>query len=416
MTDQQHDPPVAPSPPHGSSSADLDKRLLRVAGFFSPRPRRLLPAIPGNDVRLLVNGDEVYAAMLAAILAAKHSVDIEMYIWHADTIGRRFAALLRAKAAEGVAIRVIYDSFGCLTTPLGFWGRMRAAGVQVAEFNPLSFWRRRRGGNWFHRRLGMNNRDHRKIILVDGQVAFIGGANIGNEYLGRAQDVRHWRDTCVQVRGPVVSRCAAMFSRQWQRLTGQATDRRAVPPLMPAGSDLAILIDCRPGWRNMIQRMMLVGIRRARRRIEITMAYFTPPARILRALRRAARRGVQVTLILPANSDVRAIYYTGRSHYAGLLRAGVRIFECLGTVLHAKTMQVDDLWATVGSANLDLRSYRLNEEANLFVVGRPFADQLTRAFRADLARSREITLEQWKRRPRTERAREWFYRLFRAWM
>ncbi|MDD4891316.1 MAG: cardiolipin synthase [Phycisphaerae bacterium] len=399
------------------ASLHTSRRLERLAGYFSPRLRRPLPAVGGNDLRLLINGNEAYSAMLAAILSARQSVDVEMYIWRADAIGQRFADLLKAKAREGVRVRILYDSFGSLNTPRTFWRDLQSAGVAVEEFNPVARWRRRNPATFCNRLRLLNHRDHRKILVIDGQIGFTGGLNIGDEYVGDAADPHHWRDTCIEIRGPAVARLAMLFERQWHRATGAKRLTLPTPPQPPpVGHQWAIVLDSRPLRTNHIQRAIVAAVRRARRQIEVTMAYFSPPPRLARALRRAARRGVEVTILLPSQSDVRAIYYAGRSHYAALLRAGVRIFECQRTVLHAKSIQIDGLWSTVGSYNLDLRSFRLNDEVSVLALGREFAGQMHQAFLADLSRSTRVTADQWRRRPWIQRFRERFYRLFRWWL
>ncbi|MCG3178160.1 MAG: Major cardiolipin synthase ClsA [Phycisphaerae bacterium] len=400
----------------GPDSGLRMRRLERLARHFSPRPRRPLPYVGGNDFHLLINGNKGFSHMLSAMLTARASIDIEMYIWRADRIGRRFADLLKAKAEEGVKVRVIRDAVGCFLEPRSFWREMSDAGILIAEFNPIAPWRARKSAGRLYRKRSINHRDHRKIILVDGEVAFTGGINIGDEYVGDGDSHRHWRDTSVQVRGPVVARLAALFERQWRQVTGS---RMIVGPVRrpdPVGEGVGIVLDSQPWKTNLIHRTILAAVRRSRKRIEITMAYFMPPARLTRALRRAARRGVLVRLLLPAHSDVAAVFHAGRSNYSRLLKAGIHIYECQGTVLHAKTLQVDDVWGTVGSANLDMRSFRLNDEVNVFVLGRSFARQLHWMFESDLARSREITLEQWKRRPWLDKLKERFFRLFRRWL
>ncbi len=404
-----------PESKHAGVDAIRARRLRRLARLFSPRRRKPLPFVEGNDVALLINGNRGFSSMLAEILAARHSIDIEMYIWRDDTIGRRFCELIKARSREGLRVRVLYDAVGCFQEPRSFWREMRDAGVEVVAFNPIASWRARPSGGRLYRRRTINHRDHRKIILIDNAVAFTGGINIGDEYTGDGGSLRHWRDTSIRLRGPVVAQLAALFEDQWCEATNAATSAaRPADAPAPAGNHVAVALGS-SFWRsNLIHRTILTALHRARREIEVTAAYFAPPPRTIRALVRAARRGVRVTLLLPSRSDVRAIFYAGRSQYSRLLKAGVRIFECQGTVLHAKSVQVDAVWGTVGSANMDMRSFRLNDEVNVFVLGRSFARDLQRTFASDLERSTEVTRDQWQRRPWLDKLRERFYRLFRA--
>jgi len=372
------------------------------------------PLVAGNQVDLLIDGPATYSAMFAAMEQARHHINMEVYIFQDDNVGRDLAALLIRKRREGVRVNLIYDSLGCISTPSSLFQQLSAAGVEVREFNPL-------GPDTV---LDVNNRDHRKITVIDGRIAFTGGINISNVYqtgsaptAGRPQD-SGWRDTQIEVRGPAVAEFQRLFFHTWRRLGGPELEDADYFPEIPAqGDKLVRVIGSSTGDKvNMIYIDLLSAIAHAQRSIHITMAYFVPDRRTLRELKRAARRGVDVTLILPGFSDVWVTIEAGRSYYGDLLKAGVKIHEHSDTLLHAKTAVIDGVWSTVGSSNMDLRSFLHNNEVNAVVLGEDFGAQMEAMFSQDLAQSEAIDLKSWKRRPLSRKFREWFSRLWEYWL
>ena len=381
------------------------------------------PLVAGNRVTLLQDGPDTYAAMFEAIADARDHVNLESYILEAEGPGEEFARRLVARARAGVRVNVLYDSFGSLGTPAAFFDDLRAQGVNVCEYNPL-----RRLGNLLSRALHL--RDHRKLMVVDGRVGFIGGVNISSVYSagssplaalsgseaagGQAAPGPGWRDTHVRVEGPIVAQLQRLFMRHWNRHSQVALrGTRYFPPLAPAGGHRVAVAACDAGRRrNPFYRALLAALDASQHRIYLTTAYLVPTRRLMRALVRAARRGVEVRLLLPGVSDFWAPLQAGRSHYARLLRAGVHLHELHDTLLHAKTCVIDGLWSTVGSSNLDWRSFLHNAEANVVVVDASLGAEMERVFLADVARSREIRRDAWARRGLRQRLAEMLARRF----
>jgi cardiolipin synthase len=374
------------------------------------------PLIVGNKVRLLQDGPATYAAMFAAIRAARDHINLESYIIEDDEIGRQFADLLLEQQQRGVQVNVIYDSFGAASTPRSFFDRLTEGGIAVLEFNPVN----PLAGNapW-----QPNNRDHRKLLIVDGRTAFIGGINISNVYssgsVGRrsgkaTSNAGAWRDTDLQIDGPVVAELQKLFIESWTKQHGKAlAGKTYFPPLQPAGQDIVRAIGSTPDDPySLIYLTLISAIGNAEKQVQLTHAYFVPDPQLLKALGDAAARGVEVKLILPSHSDSELVFNAGRSHYSALLKAGVRIYERRGALLHSKTALIDGVWSCVGSTNLDWRSFLDNDEINAVVLGREFAQQMQAMFKADLDASDAIDLEQWQRRPMIFRVKEWLGTLF----
>jgi cardiolipin synthase A/B len=383
------------------------------------------PLVIGNRLTLLQNGPETYAAMTEAIATARDHINLETYIFDDDEVGRKFADLLMQRQAAGVQVQVIYDSGGSVLTPRAFFQRMTDAGVRVLEFNPLNPLAGNRDAWRF------NNRDHRKQLLVDGRIAFVGGINITKAYSsaplgrkvwhrrGRVADLSSgWRDTHLQIEGPVVAQFQKMFIDTWERQQGDSLPAQDFfPELRPMGDEIVRAIGSRaedPG--NAIYLTLMSAIHQAEESIHITVAYFAPDPQMLEALIGAARRGVDVRLILPGYSDIGAVFHLGRSYYARLLRGGVKIHERCDAVMHAKTACIDGVWSTVGSTNLDSRSFLHNDEINAVVIGRDFGAQMEAMFIQDLEESRAIQRRQWRRRAWTLRIKERVARLFAYWL
>ena len=383
------------------------------------------PLVLGNSLKLLQNGPETYAAMFAAIQAAQHHINLETFIFEDDAIGMQFAELLLQRQAAGVQVNVIYDSVGGLLTPQAFFDRLRAGGVRVLEFNPVNpladhprTWR-------------VNNRDHRKLLVVDGRTAFVGGINISSTYSSapsgrsaRRKDkqtpgaAEGWRDTHVRIEGPVVAEFQKLFMSTWIKQNGVAlTSPHYFPALKREGGEIVRAIGSTPDDpESLIYLTLLSAIAHAERSVHLTIAYFAPDPQLLEALTQAARRGVKVRLILPSHTDSWAVFHLGRSHYDELLRGGVEIHEQQGAVLHAKSACIDGVWSTIGSTNLDWRSFLHNDEINAVILGRTFGAQMEAMFTSDLAESRAVVLKTWRQRSLLLRMQEQFARLGAYWL
>jgi len=338
----------------------------------------------GNEVKLLV-ASRTYAALEKTIEEARDHVHMLYYIFEQDDTGAHFRDLLVRKAEEGVTVRVLVDgvgSFGAST----FMIPLTQVGGKFAEFLPVG---------QFSRRWHFNLRNHRKIVVVDGKVGFTGGVNIGDEYTGRKRKVGPWRDSHIQVRGPAVNHLQEVFAEDWYYAAGEdLISERWYPEQQPAGDQMVQIIASGPDTDTQpIQRIFFTAITSAESRVYLTTPYFVPDQAMLVALQTASLRGVDVKLLLPHRSDMRLVLHAGRSYYQELVDSEVEIHEYMPGVLHAKTMVVDDRWATVGSANMDIRSFKLNFEVNAVIYGPQFAKELADQFEEDLDRARQITAE-----------------------
>jgi cardiolipin synthase len=382
------------------------------------------PLVAGNKVTLLQDGQATYAAMFKAIGGARDHINLESYIFRDDQIGKRFAALLIAKQRQGVQVNLIHDGVGTLDTPRSFFADLAANGVRVLEFNPVNPLAAKAPWN-------PNQRDHRKLLIVDGRRAFLGGINVSNVYSGGstqqheqeaqpqpAEEVLPWRDTDLLIEGPIVAELQRLFLDTWQRQHGEPlAPRRYFPPLPRAGDDVMRAIGSSPDAPySPIYATLLSAIDSAETDITLTNAYFAPDPQFIEALQRAAARGVDVKLLLPSRTDSWLALHAGRSYYDELLESGVKIYERRDALLHSKTAVIDGVWSTVGSANLDWRSFVHNQEVNAVVLGARFARQMHATFERDLAASREITLADWRRRTLDRRAAEVFARLWAYWL
>jgi cardiolipin synthase len=371
-----------------------DPRFLRtMTHLLGP------PVAPGNRVTALLNGDESFPAMLEAIRSARHSITLEAYIFWPDTMGTTFAEALAERSRAGVATHVLLDGVGSQKMPDSLIQWMREAGVQVVWFRPLRWYNLDR----------VNHRTHRKLLVVDGRVGFTGGLGIADLYRGHAQDRDHWRDGQFRVEGPVVGQLQAAFLDNWIETGGEllhGTDY--FPPLDSAGGAWAQAVHSSPGSGTESLRLMYhLAIASATRRILIGNPYFVPNTLAVEMLVAARRRGVDIEIIVPGPiTDAGLVRRASRAKWGPLLEAGVRIYEYQPTMYHNKVMVVDDYWASVGSTNFDNRSFRLNDEANLNVFDEAFARSQAEVFAKDRARAREVTLEEWRSRPLTERLEE----------
>lgn len=345
----------------------------------------------GNEVRLLVDGGQAYSAMLDAIAEARETVNLETYIFASDETGWRFARALAKSAQRGVEVNVLldgYGSVGCATSLLNY---LAEAGIRVTWYKPLAPWRS--GWGWWRR-------DHKKILVVDGGVGFVGGLNIGDDYADLASGGRGWRDTHARIAGPVVAGLQQSFLRTWRKSGGPRLDPSThLPDLATVGSSDAVILTNRiHKERRQIRKAYVYALRRAQRYIYLTSAYFVPSHRIRSRLRKACARGVDVRILLAGASDIALVTRAARHLYAKLLKCGVRIYEWGGPMIHAKTAVVDGVWSTVGSCNLDFMSMRYNLESNVVVLNDALADPLTELFHLDLERATEIHLAEWRRR------------------
>jgi len=376
------------------------------------------PASKGNKVSLLIDGPATYAAMFAAIQDARVDIDLESYILEDDETGRRFADLLIQKRADGIPVNVIYDSLGSLATTAAFFERLRGAGIQVVAFNqtnPLEG-----HGKW-----SLLHRDHRKILVVDGKIAIIGGINISQVYSSSPSGTRRskdapvgWRDTDVRIEGPAAVEFQKLFLDTWRQQKGPSIPEQADLPVgNDAGTALVRALGSTPGANNRITFVAyMAAITFAQHSIHLTNAYFVPDAQILKAFTDAARRGVDVKLILPSITDASMVLSAQRYQYSELLKSGVKIFERRNVVMHAKTAVIDGIWSTVGSTNMDYLSFLSNDEVNAVVLDRAFADEMEKMFAKDLAESNPIARDQWKRRPFSDEVEQWVAHLFFRWL
>ena len=380
-------------------SAD-DPQFKRSMGLM------LGPAlVDGNTATELINGDQIFPSMLQAIRAARKTILFETYIYWSGEIGDEFAAALSERARAGVKVHVLLDGLGSAKIDDAVIDKMKAAGVEVQRYHPL---------RWYN--LGrLNNRTHRKLLIVDGTVGFTGGVGIAPAWTGNGQDPDHWRDSHFRVEGPVVAQMQSVMLDNWSKTTGKVLHGADYfPALKPVGTQSAQMFASSPGGGAESMLMMyLLAITAAERSIDISSAYFVPDDITRKALVDAVKRGVKVRIITPGkHMDAETVRRASRGLWGDLLEAGVELYEYQPTMYHCKVMIVDGLMTSVGSTNFDVRSFRLNDEANLNVYDAAFAARQTRVFQADLTQSRRITLQAWQARPLTDKLHEhalaWF--------
>jgi cardiolipin synthase len=394
----------------------LDYHLAAMRDIGAP------PLLTGNGVELLIDGPRTYAAMFVAIERAREYVLIESFIFeeaiHAD---RTLSSLLAQAAKRGVRVYVLYDAIGSLTTDAKFLAGLGDAGVVLCAFNPLN--------PFDHRFAGLNQRDHRKIVVVDGVTAFAGGVNFSNAYRIASGQVRRrglsqqnalhegWRDTHIGLHGTAAKHLESLFRETWT----QAQCKGEILPqyrqdAVKGGDKIVQIIASTPAAEsNDIYVTLLSVITYAQKSIDITMEYFVPDDTLENALKDAARRGVEVRIILPSYSDFSGVFYAGRAHYRKLLDSGVRLFELEDAFLHSKSIVVDGVWSSIGSTNFDWRSFVHNYEISVCVIDQEFARQMNDSFATDLAASKEITLAAWKKRGLRERFKELMWLPIQYW-
>lgn len=380
----------------------IEQRIERLYGVEDPDFLRSMgvllgPAIvTGNSFEVLLNGDHIFPAMLQAIRGARHSVTFETYIYWSGTTGQKFADALSERARAGVKVHVLLDWVGSGKMDAALLDEMKSSGVRIEKFHKPHWYNLSR----------MNNRTHRKVLVVDGRTGFTGGVGISDLWNGDAQDPQHWRDTHFKAEGPVVAQMQAVFLDNWVKATGEVLHGSDYfPALEAAGKAAGQMFSSSPsGGSESMQLMYLLSITAAKHSIDLSSAYFVPDNQTLRALVDAAKRGVRIRVVVPGeHTDADIVRRASRSLWGALLEAGVEIHEYLPTMYHCKVMVVDALWVSVGSTNFDNRSFRLNDEANLNIYDPEFARRQIEIFEDDLSHSRRISLQQWQQRPLAEK-------------
>ena len=364
-----------------------------------------IPFADGNKVTLLCKSRELFHTIFDYVKNAKELICLEFYIFRNDETGNELAEILKQKASEGVKVHILYDHFGSLLTPMKFWKSLRDAGIQIRATHPFRW---TKPFNYVHR-------DHKKLIIIDGIMAFTGGLNIANEYRGyhRFKKITGWRDTGIFLEGPIVGTLLDIFRKNWEIWKGGPIPSRAnMEPVEDGLSVLPIFASSAKGRRKM-RTLLYYSITTSRESIHLTTAYFTPSRRMMHVLEDAVSRGVKVKLLLPGRSDIVSAYYAGRAFFTVLLKAGIEIYTYQGEILHAKTAVFDGNWSVIGSANLDFQSLRRNDEGNVGIVDENFGRQMISIFREDLKQSEKIVLETWIKRSFLEKMKESFFVLFR---
>ena len=391
----------------------IEHQLPRLYETDDAEFRRTLSALlgppftEGNTVQTLLNGDAIFPSMLAAIRSARQTITFETYIYWSGSIGDEFVAALEERARAGVAVHLLLDWVGSVKMDQALVEKMAGAGIEVIRFHEPS---------WSDIDK-INNRTHRKLLVVDGKVGFTGGVGIADLWRGDARNPAEWRDTHFRVEGPVVAQMQAVFLDNWMRASGKVLHgERYFPALKPVGSQAAQLFSSSPsGGSESMYLMYLIAITAARQSIDLANAYFVPDDMAIKALIAAAERGVKVRILTPGSHiDSDVVRSASRAQWGRMLQAGIQIAEFQPTMFHVKSLVVDELVSSVGSTNFDVRSFRLNDEANLNVLDRGFARTQRLVFEADWKRAQPITLQQWQQRPWRERAMERLASLLRS--
>lgn len=387
------------------SEKRVERRLERMYSLHDPNFARELgvllgpPVLAGNRYAALRNGDEIFPQMLAAIRGAKRTINFESYIYWSGDIGREFAEALAERARGGVQVNVLLDWVGSQKIEEGVIERMSVAGVDVRRYHPV---------HWYTLNK-LNNRTHRKLLVIDGRLGFTGGVGIADEWSGRAQDPDHWRDMHYRVEGPVVGQMQSVFLDNWIKVAGDVPHGDGYfPELPPAGDGLAQVFSSSPsGGSESMQLMYLLAITAAAKTIDLSAAYFVPDELSTKALVDALKRGVKIRIVLPGHHiDSDTTRAASRARWGEVLAAGALIAEYQPTMYHCKVMIVDGLLVSVGSTNFDNRSFHLNDEATLNILDAEFAAAQTRTFEEDLAKSTPVSHAQWLNRPWTEKFKD----------
>ncbi|MBB5444552.1 MULTISPECIES: cardiolipin synthase [unclassified Paraburkholderia] len=397
-----------------SGEKKIEHRIERLYKSEDPQFLRSMglllgpPVVPGNRFEMLLNGDQIFPSMLEGIRSARETITFETFIYWSGEIGGQIARALADKAREGVAVHVLLDWVGSSKMDRRYLQLLREAGAEVVKYHKP---------HWTG--LGrMNDRTHRKLLVIDGRIGFTGGVGIAPEWTGNAQDEKHWRDTHFRVTGPVVGHMQAVFMDNWIKATSSVLHGPEYFPHIDAepkgaGQGLAHMFSSSPsGGSDDMQLMYLLAITAATRSLQLASAYFVPDKLTINAIVEAAKRGVKVQIVTPGKRiDTHTVREASRACWGDLLKAGVEIYEYQPTMFHCKLLVVDEYMVSVGSTNFDSRSFKLNDEANLNIYDRDFARQQTAAFDDDIAKSKRVTLEAWTRRSFTEKVVEKFVRL-----
>jgi cardiolipin synthase len=398
------------------SIEEISKRFTKLKNrLFLPQFLREMRKLKiggltgGNRVTIISDGDTCFNEFIKAIKAASDSINLETYIFNSDEVGWEIARHLVEKAHHGVEVNLIYDSIGCIETSPEIFTFMREGGVEVLEYHPFIPWRK----FW-----NVSLRDHRKILVIDGKIAFVGGINIGKEYSGKKYNGGNWRDTHLRIEGLAVRDIQFFFIENWYRYGGAIIDNyRHFPIIEEEGKKLVMVLSSKSRKKiKPIKESYLSAIKFAKDSIFITNAYFIPDKKIYRSLIQAARRGVNVCILLPGKSDILIVKYASRFLYKKYLKGRIKIFEYTGSILHAKTAVVDGIWSTVGSSNLDRRSFRKNLEINAIILDQQFGEQMERIFYSDLKKSSQLEPESWRRRSFYNYVVEWICYRFRNYL
>jgi cardiolipin synthase len=391
---------------------DLGKPLPHHLAAGDPQFGRSMAALfgsnmlPGNRIETLVNGNEIFPAMLKALRGATQTITFETYIYWRGDVADQFAEVLSQKAREGVSVKVLLDWVGSIPMEEALVERMKAAGVEVVRFRPVAW-------NTIDK---VNNRTHRKIVVVDGRIGFTGGVGIGDEWNGDARTKAEWRDTHYQVEGPVVAELQAAFAEHWLEAGGELLmGDRFFPALAPAGDSPAQVVASSTNQRSVMHLMLMTALSSAKTRIRLGTPYFVPDETTRKQLLDARKRGVEIDILIPGPiTDARIVHKASRHFWGELLDAGIRIHEFEPTMYHCKLVVVDEGWASVGSTNIDDRALRLNDEVNLNAYDPAFARAQIAVFEADLKRARPYTLAQWQARSSWEQLSDWLASLLRS--
>ena len=363
--------------------------------------------VEGNRVDTLLNGEQIFSSMLQAIQSASKTITFETYIYWSGDIGKAFADALSERAKHGVKVHVLLDWLGSQKLDEQSLASMRNAGVEVEQYHPVKWYTLSK----------LNNRTHRKLLVVDGRIGFTGGVGIADKWSGNAQDPDHWRDTHYRVEGPAVAQMQSAFMDNWTKITGKVLHTvEYFPPPETAGRHHAQVFQSSiEGGAESMHLMYLLSIAAASKSIHLSMSYFAPDDVALEALVAALRRGVKIQILLPGpHSDAELVQRASRAKWGELLKNGAEIHQYQPTMFHCKVLVVDGLWTSVGSTNFDSRSFRLNDEANLNIYDADVAARQIAIFNEDLKKSRRVTYEEWEARPWSEKLQDRGAALFNA--
>ena len=392
-----------------------DQETLRIESAYGAEDRRFpaylaalfgAEATGGNQYQVLTNGDQIFPSMLDAISGSKRRISLETYIYENGSVGEKFTAALEAAARRGVQVDLLIDAMGSKRLPEQMLNRLRDAGARVGQFGQPSWYTLEE----------LNDRTHRKILVVDGTIAFTGGVGIADHWLGHAQDPDHWRDTMVRIEGPVARLMEGAFYENFVETLGPAKPALDSPDEWPPPTprDSAFILRSSPtNGSNDLKRLYLLAIGAAMKTLDISTPYFITDESSDWSLAQAVNRGVKIRVLVEGEqTDAKPVKYASRSAYQRFMTQGIELYEYQPTLMHTKTMVVDGVWSMFGSANFDNRSLELNDEMNVAVSDRDLAQRLLQDFEADLKSAKRLDLDSWRRRPPLEKAREYFWSYF----